>query len=124
MYLWSRVQIQPRKHALDHADRTAPTRQHESDHTDLPERFRSSSVICQTCGSLFFLVFGCAVDARFCRGCCCRWVFLLLLYVLIAGGIVYFLLVVLTNRWWGATAACFCFFVDGVVCGVSGVGGL
>ena len=28
------VQIQPRKHVLDHADHTAPTRQHELDHTD------------------------------------------------------------------------------------------
>ena len=28
------VQIQPRKHALDHAGYTAPTRQHELDHTD------------------------------------------------------------------------------------------
>ena len=28
------VQIQPRKHVLDHADYTAPTRQHELDHTD------------------------------------------------------------------------------------------
>ena len=28
------VQIQPRKDALDHADFTAPTQQHELDHTD------------------------------------------------------------------------------------------
>ena len=28
------VQIQPRKHGLDHADYTVPTRQHELDHTD------------------------------------------------------------------------------------------
>ena len=28
------VQIQPRKLVLDHADYTAPTRQHELDHTD------------------------------------------------------------------------------------------
>ena len=28
------VQIQPRKHALDLADYTAPPRQHELDHTD------------------------------------------------------------------------------------------
>ena len=28
------VQIQPRKRVLDHADCTAPTRQHELDHTD------------------------------------------------------------------------------------------
>ena len=28
------VQIQPRKHVLDHADYAAPTRQHEVDHTD------------------------------------------------------------------------------------------
>ena len=56
------VQIQPRKHVLDHAGYTAPTRQHELDHTDhtdhtnhtdhtdhtdqdyiCPERYRSSS---------------------------------------------------------------------------------
>ena len=29
------VQTQPRKHALDRADYTAATRQHELDHTDL-----------------------------------------------------------------------------------------
>ena len=29
------VQIQPRRHVLDHANRTAPIRQHELDHTDL-----------------------------------------------------------------------------------------
>ena len=28
------VQIQPRKHELDHADYTAPSRQHDLDHTD------------------------------------------------------------------------------------------
>ena len=28
------VQIQPRKHVPDHAGYTAPTRQHELDHTD------------------------------------------------------------------------------------------
>ena len=28
------AQMQPRKHALDDADYTAPTRQHELDHTD------------------------------------------------------------------------------------------
>ena len=28
------VQIQPRKYVLDDADHTAPTRQHELDHTD------------------------------------------------------------------------------------------
>ena len=28
------VQIQPMKHVLDHAEYTAPTRQHELDHTD------------------------------------------------------------------------------------------
>ena len=28
------VQIQPRKYVLDHAGSTAPTRQHELDHTD------------------------------------------------------------------------------------------
>ena len=28
------MQLQPRKHELDHADYTAPTRQHELDHTD------------------------------------------------------------------------------------------
>ena len=28
------VHIQPRKHVLDHADYTVPTRQHELDHTD------------------------------------------------------------------------------------------
>ena len=28
------VQIQPKKPVLDHADDTAPTRQHELDHTD------------------------------------------------------------------------------------------
>ena len=30
----TRVQIQPRKRMLDHADCLAPTRQHELDHTD------------------------------------------------------------------------------------------
>ena len=45
------AQIQPRKHGLDDAGYTAPTRQHELDHTDhtdhtdqeyiLPERSRS-----------------------------------------------------------------------------------
>ena len=44
------VQIQPRKHVVDHADYTAPTRQHELDRTDntdqefvYPERSRLSS---------------------------------------------------------------------------------
>ena len=32
------VQIQPRKHALDRAGYTAPTRQHELDHTDHTDR--------------------------------------------------------------------------------------
>ena len=47
------VQIQPREHALDYAKHTAPTRQHELEHTDhtdhtdqeyiCPERSRSYS---------------------------------------------------------------------------------
>ena len=41
------VQIQPRKYVLYHADHTAPTRQHELDHTDqeyiCPERSRARS---------------------------------------------------------------------------------
>ena len=41
------VHIQSRKHVIDHADCTAPTLQHELDHTDqesiCPERSRSSS---------------------------------------------------------------------------------
>ena len=28
------MQIQPRKHVIDHAGHAAPTRQHEPDHTD------------------------------------------------------------------------------------------
>ena len=32
------VQIQPRKHGLDHADYTAPTRQHVPDDTDHTDR--------------------------------------------------------------------------------------
>ena len=43
------VQIQPKKHVLDHADHTAPTRKHEPHHTDhtdqesiCPEKSRSS----------------------------------------------------------------------------------
>ena len=41
------VQIQPRKHVLDHADHTTPTQQDERDHTDQksigPETSRSYS---------------------------------------------------------------------------------
>ena len=47
-----RVQIQPRKYAPGRADRTAPTRQHELDHTDLPwsvEIIEWGSVICPVC---------------------------------------------------------------------------
>ena len=32
------VQTQPTKHVLDHVGRTAPTRQHELDHTDHPDQ--------------------------------------------------------------------------------------
>ena len=38
LYTVHSVQIQPRKHVPDDADRTAPTRQHELlDHTDHPD---------------------------------------------------------------------------------------
>ena len=46
LYRICTVQVQPRKHVLDHADYTAPTRQHGLDHTDqqsiCPEGSRSS----------------------------------------------------------------------------------
>ena len=38
------VQIQPRKHALDYAGYTAPTQQHELDHTDHTDHTDQESV--------------------------------------------------------------------------------
>lgn len=35
------VEIHPREHVLDRGDGTAPSRQHELEHTDLPERLSS-----------------------------------------------------------------------------------
>ena len=47
------IQIQPRKPVLDHADYTAPTRQHERNQTDQEyacrERSTSRSVACAVC---------------------------------------------------------------------------
>ena len=41
-FQWAKYFTPPTGHELDHADRTAPTRQHELDHTHLPSaRFRS-----------------------------------------------------------------------------------
>ena len=41
---YSRVQIQPSKYVLDHADDTAPIRQHELAHTDHTDHTNQESI--------------------------------------------------------------------------------